>query len=205
MTIAETDAIFARAYASAIKKKLQLEVGEDKVLFLSPLVQRGIPAGSLIPPEITNFEVYAFGDTLLTADNPSYFGGGGNPSYIQDLRTYVDYIYTKIDWSPGVTQHMAEARKAVADAEDAYSAAFDKAMAAWKKAHDAGISTKQFWPWTRESAPYLDSAEELRKRAYTSLDAAAMQHYGPQAATLADIRAGLRDALETDPEKKYPG
>lgn len=39
MMIAETDAVFAVfacAYASAIKKKLQLNIGEDKVLFLSP-------------------------------------------------------------------------------------------------------------------------------------------------------------------------
>lgn len=104
-----------------------------------------------------------------------------------------------------MTQIMAEARKGVAEAEDSYSAAFDKAFATWKKQHDAGISKKQFWPWTQEHAPYLDSAIELRKQAYTALDSAAAQHYGPQAATLADIRSGLRDALETDSEKKYPG
>lgn len=95
--------------------------------------------------------------------------------------------------------------EAVADAEDSYSAAFDKALAAWKKARDAGISTKQFWPWTRESAPYLDSAGELRKQAYTNLDLVAKQHHGPQATMLAGIRRSLRKALETDPEKKYPG
>lgn len=100
---------------------------------------------------------------------------------------------------------MEAARKSVAEAEEQYSAACNKAMAAWKKAHDEGTTAKQFWAWTQYATPYLNSANDLRKQAYTSLDAAAMQHYGPQAAELADIRFGLRNAMERNSDKMYPG
>lgn len=87
-SIAETDAIFARAYASAIKKKLSLDFGSGQVLFLSPLVQRGISGGSLTYQEVTNFLTYKFADGLLNVDDPSFLGAGV-ASYIQDLRTWV--------------------------------------------------------------------------------------------------------------------
>ena len=86
--IAETDAIFARAYASAIKDKFSISIGTDQVLFLSPLVQRGIAGGELIYPQMTNYLIYKFGDTVLKADNPSYLGGGDR-SYLDDLKTCV--------------------------------------------------------------------------------------------------------------------
>jgi hypothetical protein len=94
MPIKETDALFARAYASAIRNKLQLKLGEnsDKILFLSPIIQRGIPGGDLVYPEMTNFETYSFGDALLSTSNPCYIAGAGSSSYIQELQTYVSTL-----------------------------------------------------------------------------------------------------------------
>lgn len=207
MTIEETDACFARAYASAIKNKLQLKFDEysDKVLFLSPIVQRGIPGGDLIYPEMTNLEIYSFADALLSTTDPCYIGGAGGPSYIQDLKTYVDYIYTKIDWSPTATQNLEAARKEVSNREEEYSAAYNNAMTEWRKEHDAGATEMKFWAWAQYNAMYLDLAGRLRNQAYTSLDVAAMQHYGPQADELAKIRNNLRSAMETNSDKKFPG
>ena len=93
--IAETDAIFARAYASAIKNKYSLDFSAGNVLFLSPLVQRGISGGDLTYQEVTNFLTYRFADGLLNADDPSFLGSGV-ASYIQDLRSCVSTVLSPL-------------------------------------------------------------------------------------------------------------
>jgi hypothetical protein len=86
--IAESDAIFARAWASAIKNKFQLNTGEEQILYLSPITLRGISGGDLTYEQVTNYLTYRFGDGLLNTNDPSFLGGGV-ASYIDDLRAYV--------------------------------------------------------------------------------------------------------------------
>jgi hypothetical protein len=89
--ISESDAIFARAYADAIKNKFQVDVGKQYILLTSPVTQRGIAAGDLIYPQMTNYLIYRFADDLQFSDNPSYTGGSAG-SYIQQLNRYVSWF-----------------------------------------------------------------------------------------------------------------
>ena len=86
--ISGSDAIFARAYANAIKTKFQVDVGEHYCILTSPVTQRGMAAGDLIFPQMTNYLIYKFADALQYSDNPSYTGGSAG-GYIQQLRRYV--------------------------------------------------------------------------------------------------------------------
>jgi hypothetical protein len=85
--LSKSDAIFARAYASAIKNWFQLDVGEHNLILTSPVTQRGVPAGDLIYPEMTNYVIYKLADNLQYADSPSYTGDSAG-SYIQQLNRY---------------------------------------------------------------------------------------------------------------------
>ena len=82
--IFETDAIFARAYANAIKTKFQLDIGQHGSILTSPVTQRGIAAGDLIYPQMTNYLIYKFADGLQYSDNPIYTGVSAG-SYIREL------------------------------------------------------------------------------------------------------------------------
>ena len=86
--ISETDAIFARAYASAIKSKFQIDVGDKYCILTSPVTQRGMAAGDLIYPQMTNYLIYQFADALQHSDNPTYTGASAG-SYLQQLRRYL--------------------------------------------------------------------------------------------------------------------
>ena len=97
--ISQTDAIFARAYANAIKTKLQLDVGQHFCILTSPVTQRGMAAGDLIYPQMTNYLIYKFADALQYSDNPSYTGGSAG-SYIQQLRRYVPFAFRSDHYSP---------------------------------------------------------------------------------------------------------
>ncbi|KAJ7034391.1 hypothetical protein C8F04DRAFT_1183210 [Mycena alexandri] len=202
--IAESDAIFARAWASAIKNKFQLTTGEEQILYLSPLTQRGISGGDLTYEQVTNYLTYRFGDGLLNTNDPSFLGGGV-ASYIDDLRAYFDNILTKNDRAPAVILRMAKARKASETAQTAYETALSKAMTQWSEQKKFGITDQPFWSWVSTGAPYLRAADKTRNSAQTELDSASQLYYGPQADVLATYRNSIRDAMTTDPDRNYPG
>lgn len=100
---------------------------------------------------------------------------------------------------------MANARKALKTADDGYDEALEKAIGQWNKQKDAGITDKKFWEWTQHNVNYLRIATEGQKKAQTTFDSASQRYYGPQAAVLADYRNHIRDAMITDPDKKFAG
>jgi hypothetical protein len=105
--ISNTDAIFARAYANALKTKFQVDLGQHHVLLTSPVTQRGIAAGDLVYPQITNYLIYRLADNLHYADDPSYSAGSAG-SYIQHLSRYIFTAFTTVydahSKSPPTTQ-----------------------------------------------------------------------------------------------------
>ncbi|KAJ7034386.1 hypothetical protein C8F04DRAFT_1101718 [Mycena alexandri] len=202
--IAESDAIFARAWASAIKNKFQLTTGEEQILYLSPLTQRGISGGDLTYEQVTNYLTYRFGDGLLNTNDPSFLGGGV-ASYIDDLRAYFDNILTKNDRAPAVILRMEKARTAMDIAQTAFEAARKKAQKEYADEKQLGMTSQKFWPWASSNAPYLRTADKTRNSAQTEFDSASQLYYGPQADVLATYRNKIRDAMDFDPDKVYPG
>lgn len=97
--ISSSDAIFARAYADALKTAFGIDIGNHHCLLVSPVTQRGIPAGDLIYPQMTNYLIYKLADSLQYADNPSYTGGSAG-SYLQQLRRYLSFAFRPQAYSP---------------------------------------------------------------------------------------------------------
>lgn len=89
--LSKSDTIFALALASAIKSGFNVELGEEQFLLTSPLVMRGMAAGNLVYPQLTNYFIYKFADSLQYADSPSYYGASAG-SYLQQLERYA-YFY----------------------------------------------------------------------------------------------------------------
>jgi hypothetical protein len=90
--ISDSDAIFARAYASAIKNTFKIDVGKQNCILTSPVTQRGMAAGDLVYSQMTNYLIYKFADALQSSDNPSYTGGSAG-SYIHQLRRYGPFTF----------------------------------------------------------------------------------------------------------------
>ncbi|KAF5368195.1 hypothetical protein D9757_011294 [Collybiopsis confluens] len=73
-SISKSDAIFARAYASAIKSKFKVAIGEDGCM-------------DLVYPQMTNFLIYELADAPQHSDNPTFIGASAD-SYLQQLRSW---------------------------------------------------------------------------------------------------------------------
>ncbi|KAG6831818.1 hypothetical protein H0H92_007495 [Tricholoma furcatifolium] len=190
--ISETDAIFARAYASAIKTKFQIDVGDHFVILTSPVTQRGMAAGDLIYPQMTNYLIYKFADALQYSDNPSYTGGSAG-SYIQQLRSYIDWVKTKSNPSQEAVARMAAARTAFESANANYFVVQGQALAQYNAVKEL-YPGQTFWQWALQNYPPLQVADNTRKATQTELYQAMQQYFGPDATTLASYMDGISNA-----------
>ncbi|KAE9389926.1 hypothetical protein BT96DRAFT_980533 [Gymnopus androsaceus JB14] len=180
--ISESDAIFARAYASAIKTKFQLDVGQHDCILTSPVTLRGMAAGNLIYPQMTNYLIYKFADALQYADNPSYTGGSAG-SYIQQLRSYIDWVKAKSYPSQVVVDRMAKARNAFTASNDNYFKVLTEAQTQFSQVKEL-YPGQTFWQWAASNYPLLAAADRTRKSAQTELFQAMQAYFGPDAAVL---------------------
>ncbi|KAG6826771.1 hypothetical protein H0H92_014511 [Tricholoma furcatifolium] len=218
--ISETDAIFARAYADVIKTKFQIDVGEHFVILTSPVTQRGIAAGDLIYPQMTNYLIYKFADALQYADNPSYTGGSAG-SYIQQLRrcvlpaladlarinrmfyvSYIDWVKTNEDPSQEVSDRMARARAAATAANDNYFKVLDEAVAQFTKFKSL-YPVETFWQWAMANYPPLAAADRMRKATQTDLYQAMQLYFGPDATFLSTYMDNITSAQGANPLPGY--
>ncbi|KAF9062913.1 hypothetical protein BDP27DRAFT_1427421 [Rhodocollybia butyracea] len=187
--IPETDAIFARAYANAIKNYFQIDVGEHYCILTSPITQRGMAAGDLIYPQMTNYLIYKFADALQFSDNPTYTGGSAG-SYIDQLQSYIDWVDTPSSPSQDVVDRMNKARDAVTDA----SVGYQKALKAGQKQfnEDKDLYPDQtFWQWAADNYLPLAAADETRNSAQSELYEAMQLFYGPDAPPWEDTSMAL--------------
>ncbi|THU89673.1 hypothetical protein K435DRAFT_968983 [Dendrothele bispora CBS 962.96] len=214
--ISGSDVLFARAYAHAIKTKFQLDVGDHYCILTSPVTQRGVAAGDLIYPEMTNYLLYKFADNLQYSDNPTYTGGSAG-SYLQQLRSYLDWVSHDrfpdtvpgfdIDWMTTgkdwvkerfpdngnppqlVVERMTKAR----DANSHYFTVQKQAMQHWKQVK-ALYPTLDFRTWVQAgNYPPLDAAQRARDSKQSKL----FTHYSPDASALEGYVRNITKAMET--------
>ncbi|KAF5350304.1 hypothetical protein D9757_013195 [Collybiopsis confluens] len=160
--LSETDGIFARAYASALKDRFQVDVGDRYAIYTSPANLRGIAAGDLIYPQITNYQIYKFADSLQYSDNPSYIGGTAG-SDLQQLDSYITWARSESDPSPEIADRMSKAREAVEAATTNYSVVLLQAQNQWIKVQKL-YPNDDFWRWIAQgNYPLLDVADRTRK------------------------------------------
>ncbi|KAF9062905.1 hypothetical protein BDP27DRAFT_1427413 [Rhodocollybia butyracea] len=190
--LSESDAIFARAYASAIKAKFQIDVGEHFCILTSPVTRRGMAAGDLTAPQITNHLIYTLADTLLYADNPIYTGVSAG-SYIQQLRSYMDWIKPPSNPPQAVVDEMAKARDEAIAANANYFTVLSQAQDSFNRYKEIFYNHK-FWQWTPEHYPFLADADRTRGSAQTELLQVMQSYYGPDAATLSTYIDNITNA-----------
>ncbi|KAG6850303.1 hypothetical protein H0H93_015245 [Arthromyces matolae] len=183
-SISETDAIFARAYAAALKSKFQIEVGKNGIqLLASPVTLRGMAAGKLIYPQMSNYLIYKFADSLQYSDNPSYTSASAG-SYLAQLQTYITWIKTNASPSQETITRMSKARDAFTAADDNFWKTREGAVLTFnviKEMHP----NKTFWQWVDSgNYPPIDAAERTRKAARDELYGAMKGYFGPDAAVL---------------------
>ncbi|KAF9062906.1 hypothetical protein BDP27DRAFT_1451549 [Rhodocollybia butyracea] len=195
--ISDTDAIFARAYASAIKDKFQLDVGEHNCILTSPVTQGGMAAGDLIYPQMTNYLIYKFADALQYSDNPSYTGGSAG-SYISQLRSYMDWIKTKGSPSQAAVDRMNRARDAATSASTNYFQVLSQAQSQFNQVKEL-FPNMNFWQWAASYYPPLTAADRTYKAVQTELYQAMQAYYGPDAATISGYMNSITNAHSATP------
>ncbi|THU89675.1 hypothetical protein K435DRAFT_968985 [Dendrothele bispora CBS 962.96] len=194
--ISGSDVLFARAYANAIKTKFQLDVGDHYCILTSPVTQRGVAAGDLIYPQMTNYLLYKFADNLQYSDNPTYTGGSAG-SYLQQLRSYLDWVKTNSNPSQVVVDRMTKARDAATASNTNYFTVQGEALAQWKKVQEL-YPGLDFWKWVQAgNYPPLDAAQRTRDSAQSELLQAMQAYFGPDAPTLSGYVRNITNATET--------
>jgi len=78
------DSLIQLAYAEAVKSFLGIP-GDNQSIYVCPVTTQGLAAGSWVPQEVTNGQLYQTGDYLLPTDTPVFVPGVG--SYSDILRT----------------------------------------------------------------------------------------------------------------------
>ena len=79
------DQLIQLAYATAIRSLPGTPpMDETNSLYICPPTSQGIAAGSWVPEEVTNAQLYQVGDYLLPKDSPVFVPGSG--SYIDSIR-----------------------------------------------------------------------------------------------------------------------
>ncbi|KAG6831820.1 hypothetical protein H0H92_007497 [Tricholoma furcatifolium] len=185
----EFEAAFTRAYASSILNKLHLKLGEREAIYLSPIAQRGIAAGDLIPPEVTNFRIFRLGDSLLAADSPIYTGEAVD-NYIHQL------------WSQVAEDRKNKTQDSAFAAAQRYNEILVEAQARFIKAKELD-SNLSFWTWIIENAPEVASAEKVRDTARAELSAASDNYFGPRLAESSKYMENIQSALSQDPAPEF--
>ncbi|KAG6917396.1 hypothetical protein DXG01_002665 [Tephrocybe rancida] len=127
-SIADSDAIFARAYAAAIKSLLGVSgaVGKHQLILTGPPAQHGISASPDIDYKHINYLIYKFADALQDFDNPVI--GGSEP------RGKPHWPVGKEVASEQGGGLLTQARKAFEDADEQSRNIEKKAHKPWKGA-----------------------------------------------------------------------
>ncbi|KAF5368198.1 hypothetical protein D9757_011290 [Collybiopsis confluens] len=179
--ISKSDAIFARAYASAIKSKFEVAIGEIRYILTSPVTLRGMAAGDLVYPQITNFLIYKLADALQHSDNPTFIGASAD-SYLQQLRSYLEWVKTGTNPSSFIVASMNSARNAAINANKNYSTILTQGQVTWNKVKKS-YPDLDFWKWASAHFPTLSEADKTRLAARKDLYAVMEQYFDSKTAS----------------------
>ncbi|KAF3931214.1 hypothetical protein ABW19_dt0208323 [Dactylella cylindrospora] len=187
---------FWKGYFFSIRNFIFPEQSQSEVFFAAPQNTVGILAGQFVPPPVTNYGIYKWGDGLLSPTQPIYLGSGSG-SYTLSLQQYLSWVDLQGDTSGG--------------AYNAYLAAIEKAKAqqtiylsTLKDATDIYKANPQAYPsldqWATDNYPQLLEDREAWKAAVGSELQLREQVYGAQADTLNGFVQTLINALSSASE-----
>ncbi|KAF5341429.1 hypothetical protein D9757_007536 [Collybiopsis confluens] len=193
----KTDTIFALALASLVKSAFNVQLGNDKFILTSPLIMRGIAAGNLVYPQMTNYLIYKFADSLQYSDNPSYYGSSAG-SYMQQLESYISWVkpprWQSRDVSVEAALALAEARDNAQITSTRYAQVEDDAAAEWAKVQK-DFPGVEFFDWADRHYPALKVARGFRTSTHETLIKAMNNYFGEESEALTGYTDGIYNAL----------
>ncbi|KAG6917398.1 hypothetical protein DXG01_002667 [Tephrocybe rancida] len=182
--LSDSDAIFARGYAAALKPLLGVSggAGKHQLILTSPPTQRGIAAGSDIDSKYTGYLIYKFANALQDSDNPVYSGSGAG--------NYADQLASRMQDKDASEQNKRWLKEAQATFAEAAKRSRETKKEAEKDWEDAK-SGRNFEHWASIEYPELQQARERASIAQTDLQQAEQSVNGAQAVLLSGYRGRM--------------
>ncbi|KAH6663233.1 hypothetical protein B0J14DRAFT_279213 [Halenospora varia] len=136
-----------KAYAIALRMHLTTIDKLDqssKAIFVASPFQYGIPAGSLVPDEITNEQLYRKADAIQDRRRPGYSSDGG--SYFEFARTYLKTIQNTSSGSANDSR-ITEVQKQVWASQEHSANAYLKDVDLYKSSGGVEGTSMSFDAW----------------------------------------------------------
>ncbi|KAF3283132.1 hypothetical protein TWF970_001117 [Orbilia oligospora] len=190
---------FWKAYIFSLQEEVMPEPNPEQIFFPALQSTVGVLAGDNVPPEVTNYGIYKWGDGVMSSSQPLYLGGGSG-SYIQNLQQYVKYIDVGSDPSPGKYDAYLQAVKQSVEANEDYTAAYKQALELYKEMPGSYTTIDE---WAENNYPSFNEAKAAMQAAVGNEADLRLQVYGPNSTPKNNAIKYIGMALETTSEPHF--
>ncbi|KAK6329876.1 hypothetical protein TWF718_003305 [Orbilia javanica] len=187
---------FWKAYVFNLQEEVMPVQNPAEIFFPALQSTVGVLAGEFVPPEVTNYGIYKWGDGVMSPSQPLYLGSGSG-SYILNLQQYITYVNVGSDPSPGEYEAYLGAVKKSEEAKKDYLKEFKEALALYKE--DPG-SYPTIDEWADTNYPSFNEAKRAWQSAVGQESSLRLQVYGPNADKKNNALQTIVEALSTTDE-----
>ncbi|KAF3310046.1 hypothetical protein TWF173_010158 [Orbilia oligospora] len=190
---------FWKAYTFTLQEEVMPEPNPEQMFFPALQSTVGVLAGDNVPPEVTNYGIYKWGDGVMSPSQPLYLGGGSG-SYIRNLQQYVKYVDVGSDPSPGKYDAYIQAVKQATQANEDYLAALKQALELYKEMPGSYTTIDE---WAETNYPSFNEAKAAMQSAVGNEADLRLQVYGPEATPKNNALENIGMALATTSEPHF--
>ncbi|KAM0428832.1 hypothetical protein ACHAPT_006632 [Fusarium lateritium] len=195
--------LFWLQYGDAIRNKVGVTPGGNKIFFLASEAQKGPLAGNDIPNEYTAQGLYDIANNLLSTGNVTY-----SPSalhgYDQALDSFLNWVDLGGKANPALDSAYLEALKDQAAYQVGYYRERKQASGQWAEDKKLGLTKLSFIDYVNSGkTPGFSAATQSLAAIGSKVQQIQLQQGGPMAATVNDDRARLGKGRNL--ENDYPG
>ncbi|KAF3172774.1 hypothetical protein TWF788_009365 [Orbilia oligospora] len=190
---------FWKAYVFSLQEEVMPEPNPEQIFFPALQSTVGVLAGDNVPPEVTNYGIYKWGDGVMSSSQPLYLGGGSG-SYILNLQQYVTYVDVGSDPSPGEYEAYLHAVKQSEAAKEDYLAEFKQALELYKASPGSYTTIDE---WAEANYPSFNETKAAWQSAVGNESNLRLQVYGPEAAPKNTALENIVQALATTSEPGF--
>ncbi|KAK6497082.1 hypothetical protein TWF506_004564 [Arthrobotrys conoides] len=190
---------FWKAYVFSLQEEVMPEPNPQQIFFPALQSTVGVLAGDNVPPEVTNYGIYKWGDGVLSASQPLYLGGGSG-SYILNLQQYLTYVDIGADPSPGKYEAYLQAVKQSEAAKQSYLVEFKQALALYKESPGSYATIDE---WAESNYPSFNETKAAWQSAVGQESDLRLEVYGPEAAPKNTALQNIVLALSTESQPGF--
>ncbi|KAK6498517.1 hypothetical protein TWF481_011105 [Arthrobotrys musiformis] len=197
--LSPNEELFWKTYIFSLQKEIIPEPNPEQIFFPALQSTVGVLAGDNVPPEVTNYGIYKWGDGVMSSSQPLYLGGGAG-SYILNLQQYLTYVDVGSDPSPGKYEAYLQAVKQSEEAKQDYLREFKEAVELYKA--DPG-SYPTIDEWAESNDPSFNEAKKAWQSAVGQESSLRLEVYGPNADKKNTALENIVQALATTSEPGF--